>query len=95
MDDRYHQRIDVQRLPVGGCQRESLSLQRPERRQSKGLEFNCYNPLVITTDWTLTSEFGIAIGLSTAPPDTFTNSSCSNSGSVASANVTGYDIFGF
>ena len=21
---------------------------------------NCYNPLVITTDWTLTSEFGIA-----------------------------------
>lgn len=56
---------------------------------------NCYNPLVITTDWTLTSEFGIAIGLSTALPDTFTNSSCSNSGGVASANVTGYDIFGF
>jgi hypothetical protein len=56
---------------------------------------NCYNPLVITTDWTLTSEFGIAIGLSTALPDTFTNSNCSNSGSVASANVTGYDIFGF
>jgi len=56
---------------------------------------NCYNPLVITTDWTLTSEFGIAIGLSTALPDTFTNSSCSNSGGVASANVSGYDIFGF
>jgi hypothetical protein len=56
---------------------------------------NCYNPLVITTDWTLTSEFGIATGLSTALADTFTNSSCSNSGGVVNANVTGYDIFGF
>ena len=56
---------------------------------------NCYNPLVITTDWTLTSEFGIAVGLSTALPDTFTNSNCSNSGGVVNANVTGYDIFGF
>jgi hypothetical protein len=56
---------------------------------------NCYNPLVITTDWTLTSEFGIATGLTTVLPNTFTNSSCSASGGVVSANVTGYDIFGF
>src|SRR4029077_8797466 len=39
---------------------------------------NCYNPLVVTTDWTLTSEFGIAIGLATALPDTFTNSTSLN-----------------
>ena len=56
---------------------------------------NCYNPLVITTDWTLTTEFGTAINLATVLPNTFTNSSCSASGGVVSANVTGYDIFGF
>jgi hypothetical protein len=56
---------------------------------------NCYNPLVVMTDWTLTTEFGIATNLTTVLPNTFTNSSCSASGGVVSANVTGYDIFGF
>jgi hypothetical protein len=56
---------------------------------------NCYNPLVIATDWTLTTEFGTAINLTTALPNTFTNSSCSAYGGVVNANVTGYDIFGF
>jgi len=56
---------------------------------------NCYNPLVVTTDWTLTTDFGIATNLTTVLPKTFTNSSCSASGGVVSANVAGYDIFGF
>jgi hypothetical protein len=56
---------------------------------------NCYNPLVIATDWTLTTEFGTAINLTTALPNTFTNSSCSAYGGVVNASVTGYDIFGF
>jgi hypothetical protein len=56
---------------------------------------NCYNPLVIATDWTLTTEFGTATNLTTVLPKTFTNSSCSAYGGVVNANVTGYDIFGF
>ena len=44
MDDRYHERIGAQRLPVAGCQRESLSLQRPECGQPKGFEFQLLQP---------------------------------------------------
>jgi hypothetical protein len=56
---------------------------------------NCYNPLVITTDWTVTSESGIATNVTPVPANTFTNSSCSALGGVTSISVGGYDISGF
>jgi hypothetical protein len=62
---------------------------------SKDSNPDCYNPLVITTDWTVTSEFGIATNVTTVLANTFTNSSCSALGGVTSIGVTGYDIFGF
>jgi hypothetical protein len=56
---------------------------------------NCYNPLVVTTDWTVTTEFGIATNVAMVPANTFTNSSCSAMGGVTSITLAGYDIFGF
>lgn len=49
---------------------------------------NCYNPLVVTTDWTITSTAG-AISSSVADTAfTMTNSSCSTSGFPASTSLT-------
>jgi hypothetical protein len=50
---------------------------------------NCYNPLVITTDWHAPTIPG---GGTSAPmlANTFTNSSCSAAGNVTSISTTGY-----
>jgi hypothetical protein len=50
---------------------------------------NCYNPLVITTDWHAPTIPGGGTN-ATMLPDTFTNSSCSASGNVTSITTTGY-----
>ena len=52
---------------------------------------NCFNPLTITTDWTVTSgNQSPAVVLA----NTFTNSSCSASGGAQTLTVTGYKLNG-
>ena len=53
---------------------------------------NCYNPLVVTTDWTATpTPTGATIA--TVLANSFTNSSCSN-GNLTSLTVNGYSPLG-
>ena len=61
---------------------------------SKNQNPDCHNPLVVATDWTVTSEVGVATSVTTVPQNTLTNSSCSALGGVTSIGVTGYDILG-
>jgi hypothetical protein len=57
---------------------------------------SCYNPLVITTDWQLSTNFLINQTISTPDlPNTFTNSSCSATGGAQSMTVTGTDLLGY
>jgi hypothetical protein len=58
---------------------------------------SCFNPLVMTTAWQLSSNLSLS-NQSISTPDlahTFTNSSCSATGGVQSMTVTGVDFFGY
>ena len=53
---------------------------------------NCYNPLVVTTDWTATpTPTGATVA--TVLANSFTNSTCSN-GNITALNVSGYSPLG-
>ncbi len=57
---------------------------------------SCYNPLVITTDWQLSSNFSWNQTIATVDlASALTNSSCSASGGVQLMTVTGLDFFGY
>jgi hypothetical protein len=57
---------------------------------------SCFNPLVITTAWQLSTNFSYNQTISTPDlSDTLTNSSCSATGGVQSMTVTGIDFFGY
>lgn len=54
---------------------------------------NCFNPLVLTTDWTVsTAQFGNQ-NVSPVQANTFTNSICSANGGVQTISVTQFDLF--
>jgi hypothetical protein len=50
---------------------------------------NCYNPLVVTTDWRVPTIPGGGT-MATMLANSFTNSICSSQGNVSSISVTGY-----
>jgi len=56
---------------------------------------SCYDPLVIVTDWQLSTNFSDQTIASPNLANTFTNSTCSASGGVQSMTVTGFDFFGY
>ena len=49
---------------------------------------NCYDPLIVTTDWTVTTLLGVITAESSDTPFTLTNSSCSASGFVTNTSLT-------
>jgi hypothetical protein len=55
---------------------------------------NCYNPLVVTTDWTITTTLGIVTSASSHTPLTLTNSSCSTSSFVTNTSLSETGILG-
>jgi hypothetical protein len=55
---------------------------------------NCYNPLEITTDWTLTELFGVVTSVTSNTPDTLTNSACSTNSSVVGTSISETNILG-
>jgi hypothetical protein len=55
----------------------------------------CYDPLEVTTDWTLTELAGVVTSVTANTPDTLTNSSCSADSSVASTSISETNILGF
>jgi hypothetical protein len=54
---------------------------------------SCYNPLIVTTDWQLSTNSMRQTFNSPVLTNTFTNSNCSMSGGVQSITVTGFDLF--
>ncbi|HXZ12424.1 MAG TPA: PilZ domain-containing protein [Candidatus Sulfotelmatobacter sp.] len=57
---------------------------------------SCYNPLVITTDWQLSTNFEWNQAIATVDlANAFTNSNCSASGGTQAMTVTGLDLFGY
>jgi len=56
---------------------------------------SCYNPLVIMTDWQLSTGFSDQTIASPNLANTFTNSVCSATGGVQTMTVTGLDFFGY
>jgi hypothetical protein len=56
---------------------------------------SCYNPLVVTTDWQLSTTFAFQTISSPILANTFTNSACSMSGGVQNVTVNGLDFFGY
>jgi hypothetical protein len=55
---------------------------------------NCYNPLEVTTDWTLTEVLGVVTSVTSNTPDTLTNSTCSADSSVVGTSVSETNIIG-
>jgi hypothetical protein len=53
---------------------------------------NCYNPLVVTTDWTLTEVLGVVTSVTSNTPDTLTNSACSANSGVAGTSISETNI---
>jgi Legume lectin domain len=65
--------------------------QNPDNIQDSNL--NCYNPLVVTTDWRVPTIPGGGT-IATMLSNSFTNSNCSSQGNVTSISVTGYQASG-
>jgi hypothetical protein len=55
---------------------------------------DCYNPLEVTTDWTLTELFGVVTSVTANTPDTLTNSSCSVDSGVTGTSISETNILG-
>jgi len=55
---------------------------------------NCYNPLEVTTDWTLNELAGVVTSVTSNTAGTLTNSNCSTDSSVASTSITETNILG-
>jgi hypothetical protein len=55
---------------------------------------NCFNPLVLTTNWTENQVLGVVTGVTPDVVHTLTNSSCEAQDTVANITASGTDILG-